>query len=162
VDCGVWKGGSTVLLSAGAPRRDVWAFDSFAGLPDPGPDDDEAETRGRGGDLVVGEACVRDAFQRYADPERLHVRKGWFHETLPVAAEEIGSIAVLHCDGDWYESVRITLEALYPLISSGGFVVVDDYGHYAGARKAVDAYRRDHDITAPVVDIDGIAGYWRR
>ena len=162
VDCGVWNGGSTALLSAGAPGRQVWAFDSFAGLPQPGPKDEESETAGRAGDLSTSEQRLREAFARFGHPERLRVRKGWFEETFPRAREEVGPVALVHCDGDWYDSIRLTLETFYPKLSPGGFVVVDDYGHFAGARRATDDFRSERRISAPLVAVDGPAVYWRK
>jgi O-methyltransferase len=161
VDCGVWNGGSTILLSAGAPEREVWAFDSFAGLPEP-RELDGRESEGLGGELVGSEQKLREGFERFADPARLHVRPGWFEDTLEAAAGEIGRVAVLHCDGDWYDSVLLTLEVMYPLVSPGGFVVIDDYGTFPGARRATDDYRRRVGDAAPLRRIDHTGRYWRK
>jgi O-methyltransferase len=161
VDCGVWNGGSTILLSAAAPERDVWAFDSFAGLPEP-HELDGRESEGLGGELVGSEQKLREGFERFAHPARLHVRAGWFEETLEDAAGEIGPVAVLHCDGDWYDSVLLTLEVMYPLVSPGGFVVIDDYGTFPGARRATDDYRRGVGDAAPLRRIDQTGRYWRK
>ena len=160
VDCGAWNGGSTVLLAAGAPSRDVWAFDSFEGLPEPGPLDG-ALSVGRGATLRGSEERLRAAVARYADRARLHVAKGWFADTFPVHAGRIDAVAVLHVDGDWYESVELTLETFHAKVPAGGFVVVDDYGHWEGARRATDEFRRAHGITAPLVKIDYTGRYWR-
>lgn len=125
VDCGVWNGGSTIILGVAAPQRTVWAFDSFEGLPEPGPLDG-AESRKYAGDCLGAEERLRAGFAAYADPAQLEVRRGWFEDTLPSAAPEVGPVAVLHCDGDWYESVRLTLETFYPRVSPGGYIVIDD------------------------------------
>jgi O-methyltransferase len=163
VDCGVWNGGSSILLAAGAPSRELWAFDSFAGLPEPDAASDGAEAAGMGGDLVGSEEKLRDGFARFAGGvQRLHVRAGWFEDTLRPAAAEIGPVAVLHCDGDWYESVRLTLEVMYPLVSPGGFVVIDDYGTFPGAQRATDEYRSTVGDAAPLRRIDHTGRYWRR
>jgi O-methyltransferase len=161
VDCGVWNGGSTVLLSAGARSREVWAFDSFEGLPEPGPLDG-AESNAYVGECVGSEEMVRDAFARYANLERLHIVKGWFAETFPSAAPRIASIAVLHADGDWYESVLLTLETFYPKLNRGGYVVIDDYGHWKGARTATDEFRRAQGIASPMRTIDYTGRYWQK
>jgi hypothetical protein len=161
VDCGVWNGGSTALLSAGAPGREVWAFDSFEGLPPPGPLDGEESTEWSG-KLQGSEARVREAVARHGRASRLVVRKGWFEDTLPEAVDQIGPIAVLHCDGDWYASVRLTLEAFYPKVSSGGYIVIDDYGHWPGASRAADEFRRDRGDEAPLVKVDYTGRYWRK
>jgi O-methyltransferase len=161
VDCGVWNGGSTILMASGAPEREVWAFDSFAGLPEPKQLDGSA-SQSLGGELVGSEHKLREGFERFADGARLHVRAGWFDDTLAPAAEEIGSVAILHCDGDWYESVLLTLEVMYPLVSPGGFVVIDDYGTFPGARRATEEYRLRAGETAPLRRIDRTGRYWRK
>jgi O-methyltransferase len=161
VDCGVWNGGSTVLLSRGAPEREVWAFDSFEGLPEPGKLDGAASLD-HVGDCLGSEERLREAFRLYGDPARLNVRKGWFEETFRSTVEEIDSVAVLHCDGDWYDSVLLTLETFYPLVSPGGFVVIDDYGHWVGAREATDEFRRRLGIDAPLQRVDYTGRYWRK
>lgn len=160
VDCGVWNGGSTALLSAGAPEREVWAFDSFEGLPEPG----DAELDGVGaaaftGDCLGAEENLRIVVAQYGSLERLSIRKGWFEDTLAPAAPEIGPIAVLHADGDWYESIKVTLNTLYGQVATGGFIVIDDYFVWEGARRATDEFRASHGITAPLVKRE--AGvYW--
>lgn len=161
VDCGAWNGGSTILMSVAAPAREVWAFDSFAGLPEP-RELDGREGAGLGGELVASEQKLRDGFERFAHPARLHVRAGWFEDTLEDAAGEIGQVAVLHCDGDWYDSVLLTLEVMYPLVSPGGFVVIDDYGTFPGAKRATDEYRRRAGESAPLRRIDHTGRYWRK
>jgi hypothetical protein len=161
VDCGVWNGGSTALLSAGAPSRDVYAFDSFEGLPAADSELDGAHALDREGWCLGVEDNVREALHRFGSPERLHIVKGWFEDTFPRAVSEIGPIAVLHADGDWYESVRLTLETFYDHISPGGFMAVDDYGVWAGARKAVDEFRDSRTITEPLITVEA-AAYWRK
>jgi O-methyltransferase len=161
VDCGVWNGGSTILLSAGAPSRPAWAFDSFQGLPEPGRED-PPESAGWTGECLGSEARLREGFRRFADPERLHVAAGWFDHTFPTSAADVGDVAVLHADGDWYESVQLTLETFYPRVSVGGYVVIDDYGWWEGARRATDKFRREHQITEPLVRVDYTGAYWQR
>jgi hypothetical protein len=161
VDCGTWNGGSTALLAAGAPGRRAWAFDSFEGLPEPGSID-SAESIGWGGELRADPERVRSAVARATGGcARLEVRKGWFEDTLPAAAPEIGPIAVLHVDGDWHDSVMTALESLYGQVVAGGYVVIDDYGHWPGARAATDAFRQDRRIAAPLTRVDYSGAYWR-
>lgn len=164
VDCGVWNGGSTALLAAGGGGRAVWAFDSFEGLPEPGSLDGTGAA-GWGGQLQGDPERVRAAVAAATagDPgTRLEVRKGWFDETLPAAAPEIGPIAVLHVDGDWHDSVLQALESLYDQVVPGGYVVIDDYGHWPGAETATDAFRLRHGIRAPLVHVDYSGVYWRK
>jgi len=162
VDCGVYNGGSTALLSAGAPDRRVWAFDSFEGLPPPGPLDGPLSEGWEGG-CHGTEVKVRHAMSAYGSLERLEVRKGWFEDTFPIAVDEIDQIAVLHCDGDWHDSVLLTLETFYPKVAPGGFVVIDDYGCWEGARRATDAFRSQRSDCSPIVTVDRSGGvYWRK
>jgi hypothetical protein len=161
VDCGTFNGGSATMMSTGAPTREVWGFDSFEGLPPAGQRDpsraDEWE-----GELKASEAKVREAFARFAHPERLRVVKGWFQDTFPETVDQIDRIALLHADGDWYDSVRLTLETFYPKVSPGGFVVIDDYRDWEGAKTATDEFRADNGIDAPLVETDISAAYWRK
>ncbi len=161
VECGVWKGGAVGLMALanlryGRSRRDLHLFDSFRGLPEPTVEDgaevkSRAESRsGRSiGSTAKLEPVEWDVASRgdserllveigYPD-EHLHYHVGWFQETLP-QAQGIERIALLRLDGDWYESTKICLEALYPRVVEGGFVIIDDYGHYEGCRKAVDEF----------------------
>jgi O-methyltransferase len=161
VDCGCFNGGSSVMMSSGAPDRAVWAFDSFEGLPEAGPRD-PAHAHDWVGELVASEEKVRDAFSRFASPERLHVIKGWFEDSFPAAGSQIERIAILHADGDWYDSVKLTLETFEPRVSPGGFVVIDDYGAWEGAREATHEYRTARGIDAALVEIDQTAAYWRK
>ena len=161
VDCGVYNGGSTTLLSAGAPSRRAWAFDSFEGLPEPGPLDG-AGSQEFEGDCRGSEERVHEAFRRYAQPEHLRTVKGWFEDTLPRTSPAIERVAILHCDGDWYDSVKQPLEVFYPKLSPGGYAVIDDYGYWVGARQATDEFRRQHGITAPLQRVDDTGVYWRK
>jgi O-methyltransferase len=161
VDCGVWNGGSTILLSDAAPERDVWAFDSFEGLPAAGPLDGP-DSAAWTGECQGAEETLREGFRRYASPERLHVVKGWFDETFPTAVGEVGRVALLHADGDWYDSVLLTLRTFYPRVSPGGYVVIDDYGAWPGAKRAVDEFRREVGETAPMASADFTGRYWRK
>ncbi len=150
VECGVARGGTAALLSlhtsASPVLRDVWLYDSFEGLPEPTREDGaEAVTlshdRVQGrlvpiGEYVGGLEDVRSYLFRQCrlPQDRIHLVPGWFQDTL--ASYGGGPIALAHLDGDWYESVRTCLEALWPSVSPGGYVVVDDYGHWEGARRA--------------------------
>jgi hypothetical protein len=160
VDCGACNGGSTAIMAAGAPSRTAWAFDSFEGLPDPREIDGQ-DADGWGGSCLGREENVREAFVRYARPEQLQIVKGWFEDTLASSAEVIGPIALLHADGDFYDPVKLTLEVLYDRISPGGWVVVDDYANWPGARKAVDHFRAERKIAEPLQRAEGSA-YWQR
>ena len=90
------------------------------------------------------------------DMTRFAIHEGWFQDTIP--ASDVGPIALLRLDGDLYESTRVCLEGLYPLLD--GFCIVDDYA-LAGCRAAVDEYRLENGITSEVVHIpDGAGAVW--
>jgi SAM-dependent methyltransferase len=147
VECGSWNGGSAALLASAAyrPGRHVWLFDSWEGMPEPS-ENDGGRALGKykqlAGNFCVGDMSrVSGAFwQAGVIDNTLHIRKGWFQDTLPLAAREIGKIALLHIDADWYDSVAICLRVLYPQVKKGGLVIIDDYGHWPGCRLAVDEY----------------------
>jgi O-methyltransferase len=158
VDAGTWKGGSAVLLSLGAPSREAWAFDSFEGMPEPQPVDgrEGQEFRGK---LKASPRDVGDAFRRFADPRCLRLVEGRFEDSFPRTRDEISAISVLHSDAGLYDAVMLTLETFYDRISPGGYAVVN---HWAGARQATSDFRQRHGISAPLVDVDGLAAYWRK
>jgi O-methyltransferase len=111
--------------------------------------------------LAVSVDEVRANFERYGLMDaRVRFLPGWFRDTLPTAPIE--RIAVLRLDGDMYGSTMVALESLYPRLSPGGYVIVDDYGAVAGCREAVEDYRRDHGIGEPIHAIDWTGVYWRR
>jgi Macrocin-O-methyltransferase (TylF) len=83
-------------------------------------------------------------------------------ETFPEAAPAIKPVAILHADGDWYESVRLTLETFEPQVNLGGFVVIDDYGFWEGAKEATHEYRVSRGIDASLVEVDQTAVFWRK
>ena len=158
VECGVWRGGSMMLaaltlLAGGGATRDLFLFDTFAGLPR--PDDaadvdvwghraidwwlphrvDDESSRSARAELDI----VRANMSQTGYPsEHVFYVEGMVERTLPASAPE--QIAVLRLDTDWYASTRHSLETLYPRLSAGGVLIVDDYGHFDGARRAVDEY----------------------
>jgi O-methyltransferase len=158
VDCGVWNGGSTILLGKGAPSREIWAFDSFEGMPSPGPGDPDADPDWEG--RVRGsEEMLRSGFASYAgDVDRLQVVKGWFDQTLGPAAERMEQVALLHIDADWYDSVRMALESFYDKVAVGGYVAVDDLRMWQGASRATSEFRTRIGESAPI----RAAYYWRK
>jgi O-methyltransferase len=167
-ECGVWRGGATIFMRAvlaayGDPDRLVWVADSFEGLPRPDLDRYPAErgdTHWRYEELAVGVEEVKRNFARYGLlDDRVRFLKGWFADTLPTAP--ITQLAVLRLDGDLYGSNIEVLEALYPKVSLGGYVIIDDYGNIPQCRQAIDDYRAAHDITAPLNRIDWAGVWWQ-
>ena len=85
--------------------------------------------------------------------------KGWFCDTLPTAPIE--RIALLRMDGDLYSSTMDALKYLYPKVSPGGYVIVDDYNSWAACRQAVNEYRLEHGIHEALIPVDPHAVYWK-
>lgn len=176
VECGVWKGGSSAVMGLAIQHarqsRNLHLFDSFEGLPEPTEKDGiqaKEYSGGRAsGSLVPVNQCSasQEEVRAYLlgrlrfDPARTHFHVGWFQNTLPVVAPKLGPLALLRLDGDWYESTRLCLEQLYPLVSPGGVIIMDDYNCWAGCKKATDEYREAHNVQAPMERIDSFATYW--
>ncbi|MBX9626474.1 MAG: TylF/MycF family methyltransferase [Gemmataceae bacterium] len=169
LEAGVWRGGAGILMRGvlrayGVADRRVWLADSFAGLPPPDPARYPADAGldlHRFPYLAVPEERVRENFRRYGLlDDRVVFLPGWFRGTLPAAP--VGRLAVLRLDGDLYESTTDALVHLYPRVSAGGFVVVDDYGAVDACRQAVHDYRRAAGVADPVVAIDRSGVYWRK
>jgi len=172
VETGVWRGGVTILMRAilkayGDPGRVVWAADSFAGLPTPDaeryPADAGYDVSAAAGfeELAVSLEEVKANFARYGLlDDRVRFLEGWFRDTLPTAPIE--QIAVLRLDGDLYESTTDALNALYPKLSVGGYLIVDDYLSWRPCQQAVDDYRAEHGIAEPIKGIDWTGVYWQR
>jgi O-methyltransferase len=166
IEAGVWRGGSTIFMRAylkafGIRDRKVWLADSFEGLPMPGHTLEKDYDFYAYDVLSVCEELVRHNFEVFdLLDDQVCFLKGWFKETLPSAS--IDSIALLRLDGDMFESTLDSLTALYPRLSPGGFVIVDDYGTLDCCRHAVHAYRARHRIKTPIEKIDHTGVYWRK
>ena len=157
VECGTARGGSAALMGLAlkevGAERTLWVFDTFEGIPPPtaaDPDYDIAALYT--GDFRGDLDDVAALFGRLGILDRARLVKGLFQDTLPRA--EVGAIAVLHLDGDWYESVKVCLETLYDRVSRGGIIQIDDYGHWEGARKAVDEFMAERRLAGPLRYID--------
>ena len=111
--------------------------------------------------LGVSIEKVKENFRQFELlDEHVQFIPGWFRHTLPTAA--VGAIAVLRLDGDMYESTHVALSALYPKVSVGGFVIIDDFGALPGCRQAVEDYRAAHKITDALVPVDWTGVSWHR
>jgi len=169
VETGVWRGGCCILmrgvLAANAiTNRKVYVVDSFAGLPPPKPNafpHDEGLNLHLFPQLAVSLEQVQANFARYGllDHQVIFV-KGLFQDTLP--SLDAGSFALIRLDGDLYESTYVALDALYPKLSPGGFVVIDDYGAVQACQTAVADYRTLMGIEAPIHEIDWSGAWWQK
>jgi len=169
METGVWRGGATILmrgaLEAWEDRdRSVWVADSFRGLPAPDatawPADAGVDLSGVDA-LAVSRAEVEANFARYGLlDDQVRFLEGWFADTLPTASMQ--RLALLRLDGDLYQSTWEALEHLYPKLSAGGIVIVDDYGAFEPCRRAVTDYRARYGITDEIVEVDWTGVWWRR
>jgi O-methyltransferase len=168
IETGVWRGGAVIFMRGilkayGVTDRTVWVADSFEGLP-PGdpvkyPKESPAPFHVHA-DLAVSLEQVQRNFARYGLLDgQVRFLKGWFRDTLPSAP--IRKLAILRLDGDLYESTMDAL-TLYPRLSPGGFVIVDDYNDVKACNDAIEDFRRERGISAPLKLIEGGGGFWRK
>jgi hypothetical protein len=168
VECGVWRGGSSIWAKAllehhGVTDRVVWCCDSFEGMLKPDDTDLAIDPTSDFSDrtfIAVSQEQVAANFRRFGLlDDRVRFVKGWFSESLPKAPIE--RIAVLRMDADLYRSTMDTLTNLYRKVSPGGFVIVDDYWTWPGCKQAVDEYRATNGIASNIEKIDSSACFWR-
>jgi O-methyltransferase len=168
LEAGVWRGGATILMRAilkeqKITSRKVWLADSFQGLPKPDTakyNADRESTLYREKILSVGIDEVKKNFMNYGLlDEQVMFLPGWFKNTLPDAP--VKQLSLLRIDADMYESTIQVLENLYPKLSPGGYVIVDDYNAFPNCKQAVDDYRNSNQVNEPIVEIDKEAIYWR-
>lgn len=165
VECGTWRGGSLALLSwafrRAADPRELWAFDSFEGVPPPGPNDPQSAHRGFSEGWCAATAKdVRAAISTLGgDDMAVRIVPGWLEDTLPHAT--VRPIALLNVDVDWYDSVLVVLDHLYDRVSPGGIVNFDDYGRWSGCDRAVDDFARKRGLRLEI-HRTGRHGAWLR
>jgi hypothetical protein len=156
VECGVWRGGSMklsahVLLALGVTDRNLFLYDTFEGMTEPDPEVDvdasgnkaandwlEVQRRGVKWSYAPLEE-VRDVIAGSGYPmDKVVFVKGPVEDTIPATVPD--RISLLRLDTDWYSSTKHEIEHLYPRLSTHGVLLLDDYGHYQGARRAIDEY----------------------
>jgi hypothetical protein len=170
VECGVWRGGNmmaaALTLEHFRATRPLYLFDTFTGMTP--PEDADRDLTGISAEVVHSrlrktksnaswcEASIELVQSNMASTgypaDLIHLIKGPVESTLPSNAPE--AVAVLRLDTDWYASTLHELVHLYPRVSSGGVVIIDDYGHWHGARRAVDEYLRSQNIRCLLHRID--------
>lgn len=170
VECGVWRGGSSMaaaltLLQERKSIRDLYLFDTFEGMTPPSDVDQTVDGKlartylnndpeKKGIWCVAGlEDVQRNMASTGYPSERVHYIKGPVEETIPAQSPK-GPIALLRLDTDWYESTRHELDQLFPQLVPGGVLIVDDYGHWKGARKAVDEFLAEQPLAYYLHRID--------
>jgi hypothetical protein len=176
IETGVWRGGATIFMRAmlktyGVADRTVWVADSFEGLPEPDAEKFPIEAETHSGSLMtkvydhfaVDLEAVKSNFRAYGLlDEQVRFLKGWFKDTLPNAP--ISALAIMRLDGDYYESTTDALTNLYDKLSVGGYAIIDDYAEdaWTHCRRAVDDFRRQHNIKEPLIQVDSKCFYWKR
>jgi O-methyltransferase len=158
VECGVWRGGSTMIAMHalrlfGMHDRRVWLFDTFEGMTEPAAVD--VDCHGRSAEQLLEQTAERktsdymwalaplDEVKRNIaqvgyDPGLVEFVVGDVRKTL--AGSSVNDIALLRLDTDFYDSTKTELELLYPRLRERGVLIIDDFGHWQGARRAVDEY----------------------
>lgn len=168
VECGVWQGGSSMLAAAALRHnpRTLWLYDTFEGMPAPSDKDRNwtgetaadrlaAQDRTEGPDWAYATLADVQANMRSTGYPAEHIRfvEGMVEDTIPAQLPE--TIALLRLDTDWYESTRHELEQCWPRLSPGGVLIVDDYGHWQGARQATDEYFAGKPVLLNRIDYTG-------
>lgn len=167
-EAGVWRGGAAIMMRAvlkafGETRRKVWLADSFEGCPRPDAKlypQDEGDPHWTHSALAVSQDTVQQNFERYGLMDsQVRFCAGWFRDTLAIAP--IRRLALLRVDCDMYESTAVALHNLYPKLSPGGYVIIDDYGALASCRQAVADFRNEFSIDAELRQIDWTGVFWQ-
>lgn len=173
VECGVWRGGSMMaaartLIQYGDTSRHLYLYDTFEGMPPPTDKDRLGTNSQLASEILASEKKDQNNLHWAYSPleevrknvsivgypmEQVHLIKGRVEDTIPKTLPQ--KIAVLRLDTDWYESTKHELIHLYPLLASQGVLIIDDYGYWQGARKAVDEYFADQTYRPFLARIDG-------
>jgi hypothetical protein len=171
VECGVWRGGSMMcaaltLMQSGDTERELYLYDTFEGMVPPQEIDISFDGQAasallaaepRGNDSYIWAYSPLETVRRNLEstlyPARhIHYVRGPVEETIPATMPD--SIALLRLDTDWYSSIKHSLQHLFPRLVKGGVLIVDDYGHWQGARRAVDEYFSENGINILLNRID--------
>ena len=175
VECGVWRGGSCIaagkIFELIGSEKQVWAFDTFEGMTEPSSHDEhiafgasgkrrslidiyKASFNGKHSEWAFASLeDVTDNIQKSGlNLSSFRLIRGDVCQTLKDPKKLPNAISVLRLDTDWYESSFLEMEVLYPLLSKSGVFIQDDYGHFSGAKKAVDEYFTKHP-PAPMLSV---------
>ena len=164
VECGVWRGGSSMVMALKSldldkNNKNIWLYDTFEGMTEPTIFDSEASSGKSASDLlmqtqkklgnniwcIASKEDVSNNIERTNYPaDKINIIKGNVQSTLISTVPD--KISLLRLDTDWYESTKVELEVLFPKLVSGGVCIIDDYGHWEGAKKAVDEYLEKNNI----------------
>lgn len=169
VECGVANGGCLALMKYCSNNNNkIFGLDSFDVMPDIGPNDLDNHNKGNpkdwvGKNLTTGISGIKLTFKKLnVNMDNVKLIEGYFENTLNNEdnIDKIGDIAILRLDADWYEPTKICLEKLYNKVIKGGVIIIDDYGHWAGAKNATDEFRKLNNINSPLIQTDYTEFYW--
>jgi O-methyltransferase len=165
IEAGSWRGGASMLMRAtldtlGDDTRSVHVADSFEGFPEPKEGELTQDEWAAIEYLAVPLDEVRQSFARLGLADGVEFVPGFFADTMRRLRGRRWSL--VRVDGDTYEATRVVLEELYPGLSTGGYVVIDDYGALDECRQAVDEFRAGHGIEEPLEEVDWTGVRWRR
>ena len=171
VECGVYRGGSMMtvaytLMSMQTINRDLYLYDTFEGMTTPESVDRDCYGKTASDQLQSTNKLSQESIWCYSSlkdveeamgltkypTDKLHFIKGRVEDTLPNQAPK--KIALLRLDTDWYQSTYHSLVHLFPLLTQGSVIIIDDYGHWQGARQAVDNYLKENNIKILLNRID--------
>jgi len=172
VECGVWKGGSSMLIALtlmkfGVNDRKIWMYDTFEGMSEPGEEDKDNQGTQAKELLTKASKDVSESVWCFSELDavkknllntrypidQIQFIKGKVEDTIPISIPN-EYISLLRLDTDWYESTKHELNYLFPLLVKSGVLIIDDYGHWVGAKKAVDEYIEDKNICIYLNKID--------
>jgi O-methyltransferase len=170
LEAGVWRGGASIyikkLLDMLGQDRVLYCADSFEGMPKPKLSQDLKSGDGDYSEVEFYSVKLERVIENFklfnALDDKVHFIKGWFSDTMPTLSENIQKISLLRIDCDLYESTNCVLSSLYPKVSSGGFIYIDDYNSWAGCKQAVDDFRRNQKIDTPLIQVDWSSVFWRK
>ena len=171
VECGVWKGGSMMAVAETlnhlqSNKRELYLYDTYEGMSEPTENDktfkgDDAKElmetdTNKEKNLVWAFSALETVKAGMTSTnypnEKIHYVKGKVEDTIPQTIPS--TIAILRLDTDWYESTKHELSHLFTLLVPGGVLILDDYGHWVGAKKAVDEYITENNIKILLNRID--------
>jgi len=168
VECGVWRGGTMMataltLARLGVTDRPLWLYDTFEGMTTPTEHDRDQAGVGAAEQLAGGNRTTSpvwayasigevEANLRSTGYDAFHLVQGDVLQTIPGRTPD--QIALLRLDTDWYESTRHELDCLFDRLVPGGVLIVDDYGHWQGSRKAVDEFLHERELDLLVLPVD--------
>jgi O-methyltransferase len=171
VECGVWKGGSSMAMALtlkklGSENRDIYLYDTFAGMP--APKDVDVSIKGNPAHKKFSKRKTSEDSSNWCfapfeevkknvlgtgyNKDKIHFIKGKVEDSIPKTLPK--EIALLRLDTDWYESTKHELIHMFPLLKTNGVLIVDDYGHWKGAKIATDEYIEENNIQILLNRID--------